>query len=265
MAQQSGSIDPYEFPRTLSEFALIPHLDERLRELAELAEPEDWDYKHTHTEYKFPILRNYLRYTYSRLREEGKVAVSADEQAACFNTGLVTENQEDIYALFVENKLSDRRSFWHFRSFARSGEHDLGRFSDLPEMAHYFDDPTELVFDTRKELRWNAEHIVAENKERFPEPYRSMNNYQVQNFLKGAIDSAKQRVRRNYKTAIPQYYQRQIQLLLPLCIEAPSKADLALVAANYGDFYRASTCLTLDMAYNNARQLARPDRDWLQP
>jgi len=23
--------------------------------------------------------------------------------------------------------------------------------------------------------------------------------------------------------------------------------------------------LTLDMAYNNARQLAKPDRDWLQP
>lgn len=132
-------------------------------------------------------------------------------------------------------------------------------------MAQYFDDPTELVFDTRKDLRWNTEHIVSENKERFPEPYRSMNNYQVQNFLKGAIDSVKQRVRRNYKTAIPQYYQGQIQLLLPLCIETPSRADLALVAANYGDFYRASTCLTLDMAYNNARQLARPDRDWLQP
>ncbi|HII1671176.1 TPA: DUF3825 domain-containing protein [Salmonella enterica] len=31
------------------------------------------------------------------------------------------------------------------------------------------------------------------------------------------------------------------------------------------DFYRASTCLTLDMSYNNARLLARPDRDWLVP
>ena len=42
-------------------------------------------------------------------------------------------------------------------------------------------------------------------------------------------------------------------------------ADLALVVEDHVGFYRASTCLTLDMAYNNARQLARPDRDWLQP
>lgn len=33
----------------------------------------------------------------------------------------------------------------------------------------------------------------------------------------------------------------------------------------YGEMYRASTCLTLDMAINNARLLAKPDRDWLNP
>ena len=92
-----------------------------------------------------------------------------------------------------------------------------------------------------------------------------MDNYTVQTFLKGAIDNARQRVRRNYKTAIPQYYQGAVQLLLPMCLSAPGKADLALVVSHHGDFYRASTCLTLDMAYNNARLLARPDRDWLHP
>ena len=40
---------------------------------------------------------------------------------------------------------------------------------------------------------------------------------------------------------------------------------MALVVEDSGGFYRASTCLTLDIAYNNARQLARPDKDWLQP
>lgn len=45
----------------------------------------------------------------------------------------------------------------------------------------------------------------------------------------------------------------------------PHTADLALVSEDHGAFYRASTCLTLDMAYNNARQLAKPDRDWLKP
>ena len=141
----------------------------------------------------------------------------------------------------------------------------MTRFSQLPEMAHYFDDPTALVLDFRREIRVNVEHIIEENKERFPEPYRSMEEYALQTFLKGAIDNARERVRRNYKTAIPQYYKGRIQILLPLCISNAVAADLALVVEDHATFYRASTCLTLDMAYNNARQLARPDRDWLKP
>ena len=92
-----------------------------------------------------------------------------------------------------------------------------------------------------------------------------MDDYALQTFLKGALDNARERVRRNYKTAIPQYYKGRIQILLPLCISNPVAADLAMVVEDHSAFYRASTCLTLDMAYNNARQLARPDRDWLKP
>jgi hypothetical protein len=92
-----------------------------------------------------------------------------------------------------------------------------------------------------------------------------MNDFALQNILKGAIDAVLERVRRNYKTAVPQHYDGTIQLLLPLCLTNPSKADLALVVERFPEFYRAATCLPLDWAYNNARQLARPDRDWLKP
>lgn len=132
-------------------------------------------------------------------------------------------------------------------------------------MAHYFEDPSCLVFDTRKEVRVNIEHMIEGNKQRFPQPYGSMDNYALQTFLKGAIDNAKERVKRSYRTAIPQYYNGQVQLLLPLCLGSPSTADLAMVIERHEAFYRATTCLTLDMAYNNARQISRPDRDWLQP
>ena len=83
--------------------------------------------------------------------------------------------------------------------------------------------------------------------------------------LDGAISAAKRRVRRNYKTAIPQYYRGGLQLLLPLCLVEPHRADLALVVARENMVYRASTVLTLDMAYNNARLVARPDTEWLNP
>jgi hypothetical protein len=198
------------------------------------------------------------------LSEEGKIELSGDGLNVVFNTGLVTPNQEAIYAFFDRNHIPERQP-WFLRQWCRKGEHELVRFQALPDMAHYFSNPSNLVFDVEKELRANIEHIIADNKSRFPAPFDTMDDYALQTFLKGAIDNAKERIRRNYKTAIPQYYKGKIQLLLPLCITNPQRADLALVVEDHGTFYRASTCLTLDMAYNNARQLARPDRDWLAP
>ncbi|GBF08260.1 hypothetical protein DAERI_330001 [Deinococcus aerius] len=257
-------------PELLRDLIHIP-TPARLEELAQLAEPEDWSYQHVRTQEQYPVLLNYLRYTYKRLAEETrqrphqpKIVTSDDGQAMTFNTGLVTPNQEAIYAFAAPNQRPDAQP-WFLVSWSRRGEMRMNAFSALPEMAHYFDDPAVLVFDHRKELRTNVEHIISDNKERFPDPYRQMDNYQLQTFLQGAIMNAVERVRRNYKAAIPQYYWGRVQLLLPLCLTRPGVADLALVVEDLGAFYRASTCLTLDMAYNNARQLARPDRDWLHP
>jgi len=259
------AVSPYNLPESFYDFALMPKFDQNIEFLANLSEPEDWDYKHTPSSASHPILQTYIKYTYKRIAEEKKVAVTKDEKYACWNTGLITPHQEPIYIVFEENKLPDRRSYWHFWKFARRGEWELNRFLTLPEMAHYFEDPSCVVYDTRKELRANIEHIISDNKDRFPADLKRMNTYALQNIVKGAIDSVLERVKRNYKTAIPQYYDSGVQLLLPLCLTDATKADLALVVERFHEFYRASTCLTLDMAYNNARQLARPDRDWLQP
>ncbi len=83
--------------------------------------------------------------------------------------------------------------------------------------------------------------------------------------LESADTQARRRVYRSYKTAIPQYYQDEIQLLLPLCLAKPDRADLALVVSASGSTYRGETVLPLDWAYNNARLLTRPDTEWLTP
>lgn len=41
--------------------------------------------------------------------------------------------------------------------------------------------------------------------------------------------------------------------------------NFRLVVEMYDGYYRSAACLTLDMAYDNARLIARPDLDWLQP
>lgn len=67
----------------------------------------------------------------------------------------------------------------------------------------------------------------------------------------------------NYKIAVPQYYHETIQLLLPLCLADSNNPDLALVVTKMGSYYQGHTCLTLQMAYNNARILAKPESNWL--
>ena len=125
----------------------------------------------------------------------------------------------------------------------------------------------DTIYDIRKELVVNIEHMIVDNKPRFPEPFNTMPDYQLKLYIDGCVKAAIERVKRNYKVAIPQYFLTTgtIQLLIPLCLSNPNVADLAIVVEDYGSMYRASTCLTLDMAMNNARLLARPDRDWLNP
>ena len=253
------------FPERLLDFASFGgQLETHFSNLAQLAEPEDWDYKFSESDKRLPVLHNYIVFTFRRLVEENKIAVTDDETYACFDTGLMTQTQEPIYAFFGKNRVPDKEE-WYFIQWARRGEIALTKFAVLPDMAHYFENPDELVFHTDLEIRENADHIINENYDRFPEPYSRMERYLLQNLFRGALDSAKMRVRRNYKIAIPQYYQGRIQLLLPICLSNPLKADVALTVQRNEMFYRATTILTLDMAYNNARQIARPDRDWLQP
>jgi hypothetical protein len=250
--------------RPLFDFAYVHHIDERLQELSRIAEYEDWSYHFSEATHPNPILYYYFHTTYERLKEQGKITETEDSNLCSFNTGLCTELQEPIYALFSKNKEVGREP-WRFVKFSRKGEYELTPFVKLPEMATYFDDPSCLVFDSRLEWRVNYEHILTENRERFPEPFRSMDDYSLQILLHGSIESAKERVKRNYKIAVPQYYHGYIQILMPICLSNPKKADLALSIQRHEGCYRGATCLTLDMAYNNARQLAKPDRDWLQP
>jgi hypothetical protein len=249
----------------LRNFAYVHDFDQKLDELASLAQPENWDYRHTFSSFQLPVLYSYFHYTFARLHEEGKIAYSANEDKACFNTGLVTLNQEEIFAYCVPNKNPGQQP-WFLARFCKESDRELLAFGQLPAIAHYFDDPSELLYNTNLDLRKNVDHIIDDNKARFPDPFNSMNdNFQLRIALDGAIEHAKRRVSRNYKTAVPQYYQGRIQLLLPLCMTNRSKADLALVVYRQGDVYLSSTCLTLDMAYNNARLLARPDTEWLDP
>lgn len=253
--------------RALDRFADIEDVDGLLRGLAKLAHNENWDYKFTKSKWEFPILYNYIYNTFERIFDENKVSVADTEKGkiACFNTGLVTEMQEEIFGVFMPNKSRMlNKAEWALSGFYRKSDRNLGYFGKKPDIANYFQEPSELLYDTRIELVVNPEHVINDNRHRFPEQLRD-NPFALKAALDGTIEHAKSRVKRNYKTAIPQFYKNRIQLLLPLCLITPERADLALVIAREHAVYRGSTVLTLDMAYNNARLIARPDNEWLEP
>ena len=149
------------WPEDILQFAWIQDLDHKLNDLANKAEHEDWSYQNTPSEHEKPILYNYIRYTYRKVAEERKITVSEDAQFACFNTGLVTPSQEPLFASFEINRYPDRQR-WYFKEWFYRGERQLNVFPELPDLANYFDDPTCLVFDARKDFRLNTEHIVQQ-------------------------------------------------------------------------------------------------------
>jgi cold shock CspA family protein len=251
--------------RALQEFANVEKFErgDLLARLAKLAQEEDWNYKNDNSGKPYPILYNYVRYTFARLSDEGKLAFTTNrdgENIACFNTGLVTPQQEKIYGFFTGERSWPR---WFLRGFLTRSDRRLGAFAELPDIANYFTHPAELLYDPDWDLRPDFPHIY-ERLNRFPRDFQE--SIYRDSALNDAIEMAKRRVRRNYKTAIPQFFANKLQLLLPLCLGSKERADLALVVSRgeQGVYY-ADTVLTLDMAYNNARLIARPDREWLEP
>jgi len=71
--------------------------------LARMAKAEEWDFHRSQFKRSgqaYPILTGYLNRTFLRLQELDRIAYSADDSRACFNTGLQTPNEKDIFATF---------------------------------------------------------------------------------------------------------------------------------------------------------------------
>jgi hypothetical protein len=239
--------------------------------LARMAKPEDWDFQRSQfkrTGQTYPILASYLNHTFLRLQDLDRIAYSSDESRACFNTGLQTPNEKDIFATFFRNKLADERDqpTWTLFGFFDSYSERLSDFQPLPEIAAYIQDPSDLVFDTSYNFEPNFDHIFDKNSERLPEILRDNRTLAI-SAIQGSLQLLTQKIIRNYKIAIPHWYEGKIQLLLPLNLTSENEADLALVLDkdSHRRIYRIKTILTMDMAYVDARLITRPDREWLNP
>ena len=224
-----------EIPSTLCsnvyDFAFCP--EPCYDRLVDLADPEDWGPSNR-------ILKNYLSFSFSRAvflteRDVDQTAPSNlplvfDEDRCLFNTGLYTRRYETIYGLFEPNTKPDARQRWFLKGFFKESDPMLVSFEYLPCRVRFAEDPSELVFDYRLPIRSNIDHILGDEEN---------------------------------LTRIPASLMGEGNSLLPLCLTG-DKPELALTIQREDGFYAARTCLTLDMAYNNARLICRPETSWIK-
>lgn len=260
----------------LTSFSAFRNFDQSIDNLANnLALKEDWDYSDPEkewnegnraAEFHLPILRNYIEHTFRKIQTENKICYTEDKSFACFNTGLVTPNLEELYMIFEKNKFTGVP--YYFKAFIKKSDPTFLRLFSLiqPQTPDYFERPELLLFNPKHELITDIDHIIKDNKYRFPDPLKNANDREVKKHLIGAIDDISKRVKINYKIAIPQFYNNTFQLLLPLYLVDHTKPDLAIVVERINEkIYSARTCLTIGMAYNNARLIVSPQSEWLKP
>lgn len=240
----------------------------KLNFLARMAQPEQWDYKGNSEK---RILYNYLCYTYDRIKMENKIEITDDGTAMCFNTGLLTEHGADIYAYFTKNVNLNKRNGqdWFLFGFKQRTSQEMRAFKNYPDIADYFTTPADFIYDKSFGLSVDYDHIIDDNYDRFV-GIGLTDKYMINGLLENAVKKIVEKVKRNYKLAIPQYYtdkgtgESKIQLLLPLFLQSKDVADLALVVDKNNYNYVGKTILTLEWAYVNSRRIVRPDVDWLK-
>lgn len=273
--------------------------------LKNMALSERWTYSIENENYPSPILAKYLKWTFVKLMRENKILYS--NEYAAFNTGLVDKFYKPIYAVFDKNKYNKQPwhfiDFCVAGSSTIAARRLTENFSQLPERASYIQNYDDVIYDTSLPVDVNWEHIILENIERMPiellcqvrlgtfdvlDPsqlnecdkshyYKELRNVLeanpmrlsiISSMMSMAVETAKQRVAWNYKTAIPVYYPTDdsVHLILPLAlnINEPDEISIALVMTKTPSRrYRAVTIFTLDMAYSNARLVTKPSSDWL--
>ncbi|ASC69596.1 hypothetical protein XM38_005230 [Halomicronema hongdechloris C2206] len=201
----------------LLSYAFFPNLEDAYHQLADLALPEKWYFGSVPPRgFRYPILRNYLDYTFIRLQYENKVTTSPKGDYSAFNTGLVDRKYEFIYALFGRDTYG-RPQDWYLINFCILGEGREGKtlaaeFGVLPS-ANYFNQPADIFYDSHAgapQVDWR--HIIQDNSDRLPLKFLQDNCPQgfVPQDVRNVSSEAKAHYRQQFSDALsadPQAYR----------------------------------------------------------
>lgn len=261
-------------PADLFQFAYIPSWYEQLYELSQMAAPEPWRFRQPLYETQnteTPILERYINQVFRKqavdysCTPEGQAGqiFYLNQEFACFHTGLNTKDYKSIYMCFNRNKRFNSLRKWCFKGFTTEDSPWFKYVPLLPSRPTYAMRQWMTYYDPEWEIRVNASHILEdeENAARLPESIRSAWNLPL--LLETAVELARRKAMTDWSLAVPQIFQSRVQYLLPIHLTNMKRPDLAMALSIMEGYYIGHTCLTLEMAYQNARLLARPTAGWL--
>lgn len=259
----------------LFEFAYVPDWYGQLYELKNMALPEGWRFKKPIVETKnpdTPILERYIHtifrkqaidYNNEQDFEKADKFFHIENECACFHTGLYTSRYKAIYGFFGRNRRMDTMRKWYFRGFCDELSPMLKYIEPLPERPMYCESGQGVNFNPEWSIRVNVDHILCdtENFDRLPAKIQKSKNLPL--LLETAVELARRKTVVEPGLVCAQGYMGKVQYLLPIYLTRMDKPDLAMTLTVMDGYYLGNTCLTLEMAYLNARVIAKPITPWL--
>lgn len=252
----------------------------------------------------FGVLRSYIRFTFTRLTYEDKI-VEGENFAVFNTGLVDRFYEPIYALFERNKRPVPPWSWRSFCVAGQGAEGKLltRTFDTLPDAACYFENIDDIYFDADAPFDEDVNHIVLDGIKRDRYPHEFLREYaggfsqdeytanpdkylseiadeldrndamfrRLRNRLSDAIRLARRRARWNYRAVVPQYYPRhnKMSFLLPLSLFEDTKIDAALVVQAYridGNLrYQGFTIFPLSYAYRNARLVAKPISDWLDP
>ena len=255
--------------------AYVPNWFEHLEHLSRMALLESWRFKivdEMRKNIRTPILEKYIHAVYKAQVLDHHNAVDPGEkdlaflvrnEYAVFNTGLVSRYYKPIYGYLERNKREGGMYDWCFRGFMDDSMAPLKYINPLPIRPFITLQQGITPYLSHLPIRVNVEHILSdtENVMRLPDWCRKHKNLSL--LLEAAVELTRRMTEVMPSVVVPQVYQGRIQYLMPIALTDPAWPDLAMAMTPMDGYYLGATCLTLEMAYTNARLLATPTASWL--
>jgi len=258
----------------LFDVAYLPRWKEQLYALEQMALPEPWRYKnpvfdrkntenHILEKYICTIFRHQvIDYQNAGSQEESNLYLCLQSGFVCFHTGLLTKRYKSIYG-YLERSRMPGNFEWFLKGFFDDTAPIMRNVVPLPEKPFPYFRPEQWGFSPNLEIRVNTDHILTDSNNllRIPEAVRKFPNLPI--LLETGVELARRTAKYFPNIVVPQLFRGGIQYLLPISLTDPNLTDLAMTITPMESYYVGSTCLTLEMAYGNARLLARPTAPWL--